>query len=123
MSTQHAKACATWDRGSEPASVLAGFDEISGQIFVLVGGDQVHAGFVSGFPACHHRLARAKVIALVPAAVFGFGKSVESVETNPVTQLMCVIDQGAEALVRRRSPFAGFGLSAFLDFEPGIIPP
>src|SRR5437763_241918 len=90
-----------------------------GEIFVLVRRDQIHTCPERSAPAGFHRLARAEIIAFVPALTLRRLESIERVEADPETALMGIIDQGAQAPVAGRGPFAGNRLSALLDRMPG----
>src|SRR3954451_16815234 len=86
--------------------------------FVLIGGDHIDAGVEGCFPAGFDGRMGAEVIAIEPALVFLRREAVQSVEANPVPELMGVVDESLQTGVFVLCPGAGFGLAFGFDFVP-----
>src|SRR5664280_453029 len=84
--------------------------QVWSQILILVGGDEIDTCCDCGFPSRNYGVPRTEVIVLSPALILCRSEAVEGIETYPVTQLMRMIHQCAEALIVRWGPFAPVSL-------------
>src|SRR5215475_10567133 len=69
---------------------------ISGQFFILIGSDKIDSRFQRSLPAARRRIPGAEVVTVFPAESFVLMETIQSVEADPITHAMRVIDKGAK---------------------------
>src|ERR1051326_6101929 len=94
-----------------------------GELFVLIAGNQGHARGDRGLPAQHHGFMAAEVVAFAPALVFAGREAIEGVETDPVAELVRVIDQSTQTTIVFSRPVAGLMMPALVHLPPRVVPP
>src|ERR1019366_5107006 len=95
----------------------------SGEIFILVRGDQIDTRVQRRLPADGRGFTGAKIVARLPTLIVGGAEAIKSIKSNPESLRMGVIQEFAQTAGVCRGPVAGLRLPPFFDFEPGIVPP
>src|ERR1700691_4651044 len=99
-------------------SVLAGHFHDGGEVFVLVRSDKIDARSQCRLPADENRFPGTEIIAGVPTRACGWIEAVQSVKTNPISQVVRVVNQRAQAAIVGARPIASLLLAALLNHAP-----
>src|SRR5262252_7941798 len=93
------------------------------EFFVLVGGDEIHAGANRCPPSNEHGTPGTEVVAGVPTAILRACEAIQRVKADPVAQFMSAVHQRSQTAAFGGGPLPRLGLPAFLYLPPRVVPP